>query len=94
VFFGGSTAMFGERLYFGIRGNPQRFAASCWIFLLSHSLILNIFRDYLVAKSLWTLEELPRIAQMIDELAEKLQEMNVEEVQRDASIKLLIDALV
>src|SRR3954471_22699062 len=43
---------FEEHLYFGIRENPQRFTASCWIFLLSHSLILNTFGDYLVTEDL------------------------------------------
>jgi hypothetical protein len=94
MFFDGRTDMFGERLYFGIRENPKRFTASCWIFLRSHSLILNIFGDYLVTNKLWTAEEFHRLAHMIEDLLEKLRGINVEEVRRDESIKLIIDALL
>jgi hypothetical protein len=93
MLFDGGIA-FGERLYFGIREDRKRLTASCWIFLLSHSLILNIFADYLVANKLWTPEEFHRLAHMIDDLVEKLRGINVEEVRRDESIKLLIDALL
>jgi len=89
-----SATMFGERLYFGIGENPQRFTASCWIFLLSHSLILNIFGDHLLTKNLLTHEEFTRLTQMSNNLVKKLRKVNVKEVRRDTSIKLLIDALL